>query len=399
MDNPSWLDGIQAAISSCLPCLRHAPPNDSPTTPAGDISYDHSAQRIRRARPDELAGLLTDTDVEAETLSLHSNVGDTRRRRMKAKKRGKRITLFGWNLFGHPQIQLPDDDGDERIDSSLPRATRVRAVSSSSTVDSDAPALDPATIASLTSPQLQERVLAAEAEDRRLKEERRNRRRARKEQKNAALALKLEAGEFEGFQGSGSDLMYTLSTPPSSATAHNNSVHTAHIDGEEVDADDADLGGELYTRRTQYTGSNGSDSRSRTSASQSRASESYNHHYLTQQPQRAPHMVPLPPPPNSTTPSLSSVVPRPKKSKKRNTPKPPSSATSQSLSLPSPASSTFSAPVVLADSTPLLPDDLTTASIEDYQDTARSFPSLGLGGGGRGKARDMGVFLATRGNA
>src|SRR6202042_819452 len=107
-----------------------------------------------------------------------------------------------------------DDGEDELLRRRRDRRKPTTSTSSSnSTLDSDAAPLDPAAIENLqiTSAQLDERAAAADAEDKRLKEERRQLRRERKEVQKMARALALantEAGSrvgdgFEGFPGSG----------------------------------------------------------------------------------------------------------------------------------------------------------------------------------------------------
>lgn len=197
----SWSDTVHIALSSCLPCFSA---NSGPSSSTESLvnPNDPTVNRIRRARADELEGLLADvpdTDTEAERMSLHSNPGRGKKR-SKRKKRtnGKKITLFGYDLFGKPApppIHLPDsDDEDSRSRLSAPLTTR----SSSITFDSDAAPLDSAAIATISSSsaELTQRALALEAEaERREKEERRARRRERKEMKRIAKALASQTGE------------------------------------------------------------------------------------------------------------------------------------------------------------------------------------------------------------
>jgi hypothetical protein len=427
---------VRAAFSSCLPCLRTSHSDTDSLPPNDDNSYGNGTRGVRRARPNELEGLLADvgdTDMEGETLSLHSNIGNGERRRK--RRRGiKRITVFGWNLFGRPPIQLPDDDGeDELLRHRRDRRKPTTSMSSSnSTLDSDAAPLDPAAIESLqiTSAQLDERAAAADAEDKRLKEERRQLRRERKEVQKMARALALannEAGSrvgdgFEGFPGSGTGSGHPQipspfqSPPPSDPPAQltNKDASLGGIAGffkgepiAEADSDDADLGGQSYARRTTSGNSNGSDSRSRSSASQSNPDQlaRYNHHYMNSQP--SPHMVPLPHSARSDSFSTPSEPPRKTKSSKSKSQSSTShsskrsSSTSQSPSLPSPVGTTF--PV---EPTVVLPHSSLSFSTprEEFEgfpidsgDSLR-FPSPGIGGG-RGKGRDMGAFLADRGDA
>jgi len=76
------------------------------------------------ARPDELQGLLADSsdNERGETLSSHSNPGGRGRRRggkrkfkLGANGKPRRITSFGFDLFGRPSIQLPGDDADDAL--------------------------------------------------------------------------------------------------------------------------------------------------------------------------------------------------------------------------------------------------------------------------------------------
>jgi len=177
------------------------------------------------------------------------------------------------------------------------------------------------------------------------------------------LALAAEApsiqDNFEGFPGSGAinEHQYEPSQsrgaaapllPPSGGSDGRFGNVAAYIKGvlvnTEPDSDDADLEGQLYTRRATSGSSNGSDSRSRTSASHSNPDQSAqnNHHDPTSQ--LSPHMFPYPhasrsdvllasEPPRKTKPfkSKSSASHSSKKS----------SSTSQSPSLQSPVSTSF----------------------------------------------------------
>lgn len=478
----TWSESIHAAFASCLPCLVS---HDSPPSPGPD--------RIPRARPDELEGLLADADA----LSLHSNIGfPGRRKRSKKKGRGlKRISIFGYDLFGRPPIQLPADD--EEHDQLAGEGRRTRTTSSS-TLDSDAAPLDASAIQNLSSPPPPPPPeLSPEEQE---KEARRQRRRARKELERANAALSSQTtDEFEGFPGSGSGppihsplegSQHTHSSTPSSNTIavettdefegfpgsgsqiprrpqhtgssqsdefgefaqadfggikpvrdRTNALHGRNGKAErKVDEDeDEDLGGELYSRHRAGGSSHGSDSRSRTSGSQSQQSQG---RYVQQQ----PHKVPLPQSPTSTSFSTSSVgvagkrkqsplvpiipaplpfdgapvperirpPPRKAKSKSKSSSgssksasakAPSSSSTSQSPSLQSPLQSQFSShhhrpQVALVQE----PEEFEGFPLDDGSGGG-GFPSTGFGfsGGGRerlgGKGRDMGAFLASRGNS
>ncbi|KII91371.1 hypothetical protein PLICRDRAFT_51536 [Plicaturopsis crispa FD-325 SS-3] len=399
----SWSDSIQAAVGSCLPCFRSS---DSDGDDADHQTLDGAG--IRRARSDELEGLLADagdTDTEAETLSLHSNIGSGAGQRKRRQRRGfpKHITVLGWNLFGRPPIQLPDDEGSDALN----RRTRRRpGTISTTTLDSDAAALDSSAIEGMSAAQMDARAAAAEAaaeEERRQKEERRRRRRERKALKEAAKSIALGGQEeFEGFPGSGSAYPH-IPSPFHRAPASQSEVFgpymSAPVGDAEADEDAADLGGELYVRKTTDKNSNGSDSRSRTSASQSDVPH-YNHHYASQM---SPHMVPLPPSTRSRSDS-SSLVPssQPKKSRKSKSSKKSSSSTSQSQSLPSPVQPNMpfvGSPDIVSPANERLQPMVFEGYPEENTDAAYGgFPSAGFGGA-RGKSRDMGAFLAHRGDA
>lgn len=352
----SWSDSVQAAFGSCLPCF--AARSSSPEG-ASDSDNDNST-RIRRARPDELEGLLADvpdTDTEAETLSLYSNPGDGRRRQK--KKSHKSITIFGYNLFGKPPIQLPEDDEEDDLLSNRRRrkgrssGRNSQATTSSSTLDSDASPLDPATIDQITPAQLEERARAADEEERRAKEERRQRRRERKELKKAAQALALGGEEFEGFQGSGT----YPQMPPNNLVPPEE--YGPFVEGREDDSP-ADLDGGIYTQRKATSStSNGSDS---------------NSHSRTSDIRYQPSPMPLP-----RTKSKS------KSSKSRSS----TTSTSTSPSLPSPVNDSFSG---------LSSPQVAVASSDGSNQSENSgFPSAGFGGGrSKGRGGDMGAFLARK---
>ncbi|KAI0327640.1 hypothetical protein GY45DRAFT_1327417 [Cubamyces sp. BRFM 1775] len=352
----SWSDSLQAALSSCLPCLKSsdAPSDAEDESPSHQRSSRHQGLNGAlahvvipppRARPDELEGLLADASDDAETLSLHSNIGSDRRRGGKHKKKRpqrsapKHIRVFGYDLFGRPPaIQLPESD-DERGDGreggggTRPRPRTI----STDTLDSDAAPLDPSAIEQLSAARHAE-ALAREEEERKAKEERRRKRREKRELKRAAMARALELQtngneEFEGFQGSGP--VYGGPLQPFSPSLGSGSGSQSVSDSQdfgpfaqgqlsqpfdadaalaaEAEADDgADFGGESYTRRprksTSGSGSRGmsgtqttSDTRSSSTGTSHSHSYSYsfaqggvapyNHQFLAQQPQ---HTAPMP---------------------------------------------------------------------------------------------------------
>ncbi|EPT05817.1 hypothetical protein FOMPIDRAFT_1039569 [Fomitopsis schrenkii] len=419
----SWSDSIHAALSSCLPCLQ-----------SSDDHHDNDQQeqfgaRQRnglsfvvpppRARPDELEGLLADSDSpDAETLSLHSNIGDERRRKKRRKPR-KGITLFGYNLFGKPPIHLPDSDDEDTASS-----RRSRTISTS-TLDSDAAPLDASVLDEQAVARLAAATAAAEEEQRKAKEERRRLRRERRELKRMALAMAMNMhqqhgeGEFEGFPGSGPSLS-DPSVGPGSGSLSTASPFEEEFgpfaQGEDALEDDADFGAETYVRRaTTGASASGSDSQSRTSASLSNVDNSrYHHHYLSQ-------VSPL----HSPLPATADAGAAPKK-KKRSRGKSLSSKqsdehsnsassllTSQSPSLPSPPPTQIAfeqstiAPIAESGSQfegfpggtlglareQALAQEATKAT-DAFPSTG--LPSVGLRGVQRTKS-DMGVFLANRG--
>jgi len=231
-------------------------------------------------------------------------------------------------------------------------------------------------------------------EEARRKEERKARRRERRERERMSTLLSLNGGSldegdnFEGFQGSGE-----TSLPPMPAVEFGPFVSgpeqflaTGNEGEGSEDADDADLGGGLYTRK-QHTSAvwsgSGSDSRSRTSASMSNGDRNlhYNHHQLTQ---------PVSP---SYPQTEMQLPPKPTKTKKLRTPKrvsPLSSSTaSQSTAPHTPSQSVSASPAVAAFP---IPHERMEHVIEG---DIRGFPSAGLSGA-RGKTRNMGAFLASR---
>ncbi|KAF8168889.1 hypothetical protein BJ912DRAFT_1034742 [Pholiota molesta] len=449
----SWSDTVHIAFGSCLPCLKPSAGSGSQQgTQHGE--HDNAApnaaiNRIPRARADELQGLLADpdTDVDAETLSLHSNPGGRTKRKRRTKAKGnagaRKITLFGYDLFGRPTpppIQLPADDGDDALGSGgsadltppTPN-TIVTAHSTASTFDLDAAPLDADAIAALSSP---EAVAAAaahaadvEAQRLREKEERRQRRRERKELRRLAEAHARgeavgEGEAFEGFQGSGGagakpgypripNAMFPRGPTSDSGSNASGSAFSGSGSGagggsgygpfvaapppgpyipNNDDDEEADLDGGMYARRTPRPAAgdrSASDSRSRTSASRSDRASAAHH---------------APPDPRAS------------KSKKSGSSRTSSATTgSQSPSLPSPRSSAFSsaaqeivspstdeAPVRRPRGASLAQKPPSSAAAEDTFPATRigggaGFPSTGFGGGGA-KARDLGAFLARRGN-
>ena len=386
MESFSWSDSLRALAAPCLSCLRTS-----------------------KTERNDLEDLLVDSGsgtTDAETLSLHSNPGSPRRKRARFTRH---IRLFGWDLFGRPPIRLPDDDEDddeeegsrtrrEQGESRRSRRRQPPPALSTSTLDSDAAPLDSAAI---------ETHATRRAEEETSRAERRARRRERKERKRAAaLALALEHAavldgntEFEGFPGSGGHL---------SQFTRGSDEYRDNDDEDEDEHDEGDFGAGGYTRRSRggSDSGRGSDSRSRTSTSLSsgpQPAQPYNHHYISQQPSAVPA-------PAQTVPALPAQRSKKGKSSRSSASKTTSSSSrrshsspsaSQSPSLASPVATQFSDPAPVppraAQQFEGFPNDLGlhTAGIERL---SSGFPSPGFGGPRNGK-RDMGAFLANRGDA
>ena len=363
----SWSDSVKAAFVPCLSCLSLA-----------SRSHHNDQPSSRNSSRPDLDRLLqdVDTDTEAETLSLHSNIGDSRRKRKKKGGRSRNITLFGYNLFGKPPIRLEGDD--DLAAATIPPAGRrgspntVKKSVSTSTLDSDAAPLDPSVIAQLSA--IQSPSPGPSEEELRRKEERRRRRRERKERKEAlGRSVDQADPEFEGFLGGGPDL-----SAPSSPRGF---VLVSPTSPNEELAEDADLDATAYnTRRHPGSTRSESDSRSRTSASISNPDSPYynHHHYYSQQP------TPIAAP----SPQRQDSQDSPRKKRKSSRPKGSSSSkTSQSPSIPSPVEPAFpSQPIIVKPEFEGFPND-------------GAFPSTGFGGGRMSKKNsEIGVFLARRGD-
>ncbi|KAN0134173.1 hypothetical protein V8E53_007945 [Lactarius tabidus] len=383
MESFSWSDSLRALAAPCLSCLR--------TTP--------------KSERNDLEDLLVDSSstTDAETLSLHSNPGSPRRKRTRFTRS---IRLFGWNLFGRPPIHLPDDDDDDDDDNNeaggrrRPRRRPPPATISTTTLDSDAAPLDTAAIESHATKRAEEEAARAE---------RRARRRERKERKRAAeIARALEHAsvldgdaEFEGFPGSGGR------RPAPASQASSEYRDDEHDDDDDDDEEEGDFGAGVYARRSRggSDSGRGSDSRSRTSTSlssgphQQQQAQPYNHHYISQQPSAA---APLPPAQRSKKDKSSRSSTSKTSSSSRRSHSRSSPSASQSPSLASPVATQF------LDAVPA-PPRATTQQFEGFPNDlglhtvgierlSSGFPSPGFGGP-RNVKRDMGAFLANRGDA
>lgn len=225
MDDFSLFDQLRA----CLPCIRR-PDIDSD----GDDDVEARGARGSAAARPELDRLLFDsdheaTDVEADAMSLHSNVGGRSRRNKKRRRgAGKSIKIFGYDLFGRPRLPDASPEHSEDESSALAPAgllnlrpgprPRVTSSTSSAPLDPDAEALPDAAIATLasspppfsstatshTTPNaasanakwaapLTDEQIALEEEQQREKEERKARRAARRLRKQQRAEAEAEA--------------------------------------------------------------------------------------------------------------------------------------------------------------------------------------------------------------
>lgn len=406
MDSFSFTDNVRAAFASCLPCFTTS---RSKSTSNPSLTATLSEPRSTGIGPSssaDLEHLLHDSDSDA--LSLHSNLGVTAHRRARHRRRPKfSLTLFGYTLFGRPPIYLSDDDdGDDSLGVGGGRA-RALVTASSSTLDSDAAPLDASTIERLTSPDHYAALAAQRERERqrleaeeaaRRKAERRARREERKVRARAEALMSLTGASprpdmdtFEGFQGS-EDGIVSTSFPSHQAvkvvpdhpdldrfSGNFNGLHSG-------DADDADLGGELYTQKKKPSAAlsaSGSDSRSRTSASFSGGDSSHIQNF----PIHTTHQ-------SVSYPHTEMHLPAPMKKKSHRASKRTSavsSVTSQSTSTApyTPVESIAETPAVASFPVPQ----------ERYiRDGERAdFPSVGLSGKRGPNSLDLRTFLAHQG--
>ncbi|KAJ7775755.1 hypothetical protein DFH07DRAFT_984893 [Mycena maculata] len=306
MDNPSWSDTLRATLSSCFSCG-----NASGSDPEDNSTYG-AQYAIRRARADELEGLLADPSEDdsarADTISLHSHLGPRGRRRPPPRT-PRHISLWGFSLFGSGRkgIALPDaDEALHRPTSTNPGAGRERRRTSENDFLADA------------GPAPHE---LADAEI-----ERRARRRARKEMRRLARAAaesqaspapQLDGEEFEGFPGSGAPKQLTQLFSPPSTSPPPGYIHAEDVLRAQDDEDAADLDGGSYARLAPR-GPPGGGSRSSGRSSSSGGGSGSASAFSGGAP--AAYMGAIPPP-------------KPKRKPKRST-KSGSSATSSTLASP-----------------------------------------------------------------
>ena len=261
MNSISWFEALQASLYSCFPCFTSITTSSN----SDDPNSDRAPQYLRALLSNDSNHNGSSTSLD-ETLSLHSDIGESRTRYKPKSKRT--ISFFGFNLFGKrpPPIHLPDDDEEDVF--LLPhRSLRTPHSSSSSyTFDSDAAPLDSAAITRFTAQDLAAQVLAQQEAERLAKEERRRKRRERKELKQLAAFVVGNDGEgdFEGFQGSGArPTPYKAIPSPLLRSAH---------DARDDDEEEADLDGITYARSSNSV--NGGSHSGGRSNSDSRTSSS-----------------------------------------------------------------------------------------------------------------------------
>ena len=490
-----WFDTLHA-LSTCLACTTassstdslhnyaHNAPRESSIS-SGSGSRAPHGQTNRQFPSDGLRPLLLEesTDDEyADTLSLRSNVGITGRKRgkgsgrgeatasarkktptSKPKRRGKEgrrddgwFTIFGYDLFGKRRgaIRLPltDDEDDEEADGSAGQMSRTR---SGSTLDSDAAPLDDAAIAAISQAHIGDQDYdggrdrpdtaeedVAETRERAKQAEKEERRQKRKERKALERALAAgsslnshEDGEFEGFQGSGGEVLVPRRKKLlHSASSRNTTSNTLKKDDSDEEAL-ADLGGSIYARSVPVAGGNDDESRTTSSSSDSRRRRSRSHAHEKAE-QFHEDMMKNP----ALQPSISSqnsVYDQSKKKKAqahRTKPTYPSSSSvaasdsTRSASLPSPTGSISLGPGLSFSLSPSHPQsgpqiqvsrqpdptrkvektknstppflDGFAAGVPVYDGENRGFPSVGFGRVGRGNGHSLlnGSFLARRGD-
>ncbi|KAJ7246870.1 hypothetical protein B0H12DRAFT_1125600 [Mycena haematopus] len=299
MDQPSWSDTFRATLGSCLPCLTCGASRSNPAhTGSGDSDDEYSnsngVRGVRRARPDELEGLLVDSNsadegwrdddaaADADAMSLHSHLGPRGRRRAPPRT-PRHISFWGYNLFGSGRVAL--DGGDEALHAPAPGKRSKPRRSTDDLLARAALEPAPTQLRDVTSADVARRAragsTASQSEAGEPDLERRARRKARKEMRRLAAALAEaprtpESGEFEGFPGSGGGGLtptahraipapfLQLSSAPPDAVAHLQAADAvAHLQAAEDD-EAADLDGLAYARLAPRP-MGGSQSQSRSS--------------------------------------------------------------------------------------------------------------------------------------
>ncbi|KAJ7616345.1 hypothetical protein DFH06DRAFT_1307113 [Mycena polygramma] len=147
MDKPTWNDTLRAALGSCVPCLACSSSSHTGGNPDSDDEHDETGVHgVRRARSDELEGLLRDSSsasgdegwrdddaaADADAISLHSHLG-ARGRRRPPPRTPRHIALWGFNLFGAGKRGVALEGGDEALHPSRSAARTSNPNASAST--------------------------------------------------------------------------------------------------------------------------------------------------------------------------------------------------------------------------------------------------------------------------
>ncbi len=357
MDGFSVTDQVRA----CFPCFHTS-------------THQSDDEGIQGGAP-ELDGLLFNseheqTDIEADEMSLHSNVGVARLkfRRQKRSANPKTIRLFGYDLFGRSRISHLSPTHSEDDTPAHESHRRIRTISGSS-LDPDATPVPDSTINNLSrgvnmwTPPLTDEQIAREEEEQREKEERRARRaarRLRRQQRAEAIAEArtgltadpsgVEETDFEGFPGGNATLARDAFRPSlqqlepeAEFGPYVKGPASSRTEREESD-DEVDIGGEYNRKsrsRTKYGSGDGSSSRSMSYESSSITDGSLfvpphskrpaNLNLIQQR--QAPHNVPLPPSSANSSEDRRNNMTRPKSYIARSQ---SSASTSQPSSIASP---------------------------------------------------------------
>ncbi|KAG8869179.1 hypothetical protein FRC20_002006 [Serendipita sp. 405] len=410
MDSFSWSDSIRATIGSCIPCLKADDSDDELREGQGRGQRRIGATSLRNnglSAREELERLLDEpiTDAEdAETMSLHSNVGNRKTKKRKSQrgqKTAKSVRVLGIDLFGrrsaHPPPSAVENENDEETSLARDNPRRTRTISTS-TLDSDAAPLADDVIVDFTSraqerwaPSRTDEELAIEERmerERIEKELRKEQRKERKEMKRlaetGAFSSSIDGEEFEGFPGSG---QVSRSGIPSSDkgdefgpfVTSTSSQPTPKEDKELEDEADFDAAAYTKNRRTgngegSRSGSGShSRSRSRTSASLSVDGSTKTHEKTYRPKARSSEKGTVDPrSPLSDKGSPNPSTPR-KQSKRSKQSKSSRASSSATTSIPSPISTP--SPDVRIDSQDF------DGELHCYRPLPSLTPSLGVPGG------------------
>lgn len=360
MDEFSLWDQIRA----CLGCWRRP-----------DVDGDDDLENGGSAGP-ELDRLLFEsehdtTNIEADVLSLHSDLGMSRntnvRRNRHSRRRGggKAISVFGYNLFGRPRAPYLSPNHSEDESSALdppPPQSRIPQLDPAPISDAAIATLAPphanAALAKWDAPLTDEQIALEEGRQRE-KEERMARRAARRLRKRqraeaeAEVTADLAAGfeiptphddspEFEGFPGGNATLARDAARPQfdgeeneygpwvgNSQQQYYGEPHPPSTGDDDFEDDQVDVGGE-YNRRSRTSGHSGSGSGSNSRHSRTGHSQASSiidgslyaaPSRRTQSTKRggiaSPHNIPLPPSSSGTSYGVDNVPQLPKHPSRR----------------------------------------------------------------------------------